>query len=98
MITLIVELLMVALAHVSMNLWLYQGRIQNRHALFHSDLLVFGLPALLALGVYTFLIRQEMMTRLAVRRPTILSLALALLPTIISTWMSLYIGFNRCGT
>jgi len=72
-----------------MNLWLYRRHIHDRHVLFHSDLLVFGLPALHALCAYTYVIRQQMMKRLAVREPTILSLSLALLPTVISTLTSL---------
>jgi hypothetical protein len=98
MITFIVKLLVVAIAHVTTGVWLYHGRIQNRHAIFHSDLIVFALPALVALCVYAYLIRQEVTSNVGTSRPTIVSLSLALIPTVLSSLIFLYVAFNRYGT
>ena len=92
------KLLIVAIAHVSAGFWLYQARVQNRHSIFHSDFLVFGLPTLLALCAYTYLIRREVLNRLPAAPPTIVSLSLALIPTIVSSIIFLYVAFNRYGT
>jgi hypothetical protein len=96
--TLILKLLITAISHVIVGLWLYQGRVHNRHAIFHSDLIVFGLPALLALCAYTYFIRRELLNRLSAPPSTTLSLSLAVIPTILSSLVALYIAFNRYGT
>ena len=95
---LVLKLLIVAVCHVGIGFLLYQGRIQNKHSLFHSDFVVFGLPMLLALCAYTFLIRREVISRLSTASPTSIGLALALIPTAISSIVFLYIAFNRYGT
>jgi len=92
------KVLIVAIGHVSLALWLYQGRVCNKHMILHSDLLVFGLPTLLALCAYGYVIRPEVVKRLPAAPPAIASLSLALIPTIASLEIFLYIAFNRYGT
>jgi hypothetical protein len=90
--------LFVAIAHVGVGCWLYQGRAQTRGHLFDTDFLVFGLPTLLALLAYAYIIRWEVMRHLPAAPPTVASLSLALIPTIISTAILLYVAFNLYGT
>jgi hypothetical protein len=98
MITLIFKLLTVALAHVGVSVWLYRSRIQHTSLIFNSDFLVFGLPALVALCAYTYFIQQEVISRLSINRPTTVSASLALILTVLSSWIVLYVAFNRYGT
>ena len=89
---------MIGIAHVVMGFLLYAARIKNIATLFHSDLLVFLVPTLLAFAAYCFV--EWPVTLPAFSLPVRLcSVAfIALIATAISFVLTLLVAFNTYGT
>ena len=97
--TMLLKLLLVAMAHIGIGFWFYRGRVlYSGIALLHSDLLVLGLPALMAFILYACVLFGWVRLMLPSTTPVMPSVAFALVATIISTTVLYYIAFNQYGT
>lgn len=93
------QMLLIAFGHITIGFCLYRWRILCKEtAIFHSDFLVLGLPALLAFGLYTYVLRAIVREWLPSTSPTAASLALAFVFTITSGTVLYYVAFIRYGT
>lgn len=95
----LLKMLLVALGHITVGFCLYRWRILHKEiSILHSDFLILGLPALLAFGSYTFVLRAIVRESLPRTSPMAASLALAFMFTIASGAILYYVAFSRYGT
>ncbi len=94
----LLKLVLIACGHVALGYCLYRLRVMGRGSLFHSDLFVFALPALLAYVGYTFVLHREIFGRTSANPTVAGGLSLGVLLTIISLSIMFYLSFDRFGT
>lgn len=83
-----------AAIHCGVGVLLYRGRILDQAPILHSDLLVFLLPFIVALFAYA---AAFWFTGFLHRRVVVL-LSVSFLMACISTFLFMFIAFNRYGT
>jgi hypothetical protein len=96
--TLLIKILIVASGHVAVVLLLARVLARKEAAPVDLSFIVFGLPTLAALGLYTYTLRPYVFTELPSAPTTLASVSLGLIPTIISLAISLYIFVNLYGS
>jgi hypothetical protein len=96
--TLLLKLLISAIGHLGVVILLVRLLRREQPASVDMGLVVFIIPTLLALGLYTCVLRPYVVSQLPGAPTALASLSLALIPTMMSFAVSLYIVLNIYGS
>jgi len=92
------KITLIGIAHAAILVVLYYGRIQDLSPILFSDLLVFAMPAILAMTGYVYLAWFYVPLRYGLAVKAILAMILSIFAAIISTLCGMTVAFNMWGT
>ena len=91
------QLLFIAAVHIAVGVFCYYGRTKNLLGIFHSDLVIFLLPALVAFLSYFCVVWFGISQRNSIIKAGVATLT-GLALTAVSLYCTLAIAFNWLGT
>ena len=96
--TFLIRIVAIGCLHCIGGVLLYRGRVVNQLPMLESDLLVFDLPALIALIAYGIAFWSNGFLRAKPALRIVIMLGVSLLATCLSSWLFMLIAFNKYGT
>jgi hypothetical protein len=96
--TLLTKLVIVAAGHIGLVLLLVRLLRRNRPAAFDVGCVVLVVPAAIAVAIYTYIVHPYVVKELPNAPPVLASVALAVVPAIVSFAVSLFVIVSMYGS